>query len=461
MDTRSNALSYAASHYEDSFSFLYEMIRVPSVSTDPEKASEVTRCANLIARKLTSIGIENVQVLPTSKHPVVYGDLLHAGDHKPVVLIYGHYDVQPEDPIDLWNTSPFELVVEGDYLFGRGASDMKGQFSVCLSAIESIMKTSEMPVNIKFILEGEEEIGSPNLHKFLTEHKQLLKADVALNPDAGMFSKEIPAVVYGLRGLVYFEIRVSGPNRDLLSGSFGGIVHNPAIVLSELIAGMHDKDGKVALPGFYDSVVPLSEQEKVELARLGLTDDHYISQIGAKKLRGEKGYTSTELIGARPTLDVNGFLSGFTGVGAKTIIPSKAMAKVSTRLVPNQKPVEVHKQLLKYMTENAPDTVSWEVELISSGNPSMSDINLPETKALEQALESVWGVKPVYKREGGSVPVTADMQEILGIDSVLTGFGLPDDNIHSPNERLHIPSYKKGILALIHFFFNIQTKNRE
>ena len=458
MDTRNSALSYAASHYEDSLSFLRELIRIPSVSTEPDKSAEVTRCANLIAQKLISLGIEHVQVLPTAKHPVVYGDLVHAGDEKPVVLIYGHYDVQPEDPIDLWKTQPFEPTKEGDYLFGRGASDMKGQFSICISAIEAILKTGKMPVNIKFILEGEEEIGSPNLHQFLIEHKDLLKADVALNPDAGMFSKEIPAVVYGLRGLVYFEIRLSGPNRDLHSGSFGGVVHNPAIVLSELIAGMHDKDGKVTLPGFYDAVLPLSDQEKTELARLGLTDEYYKSQVGVKNLHGEKGYTSTEQIGARPTLDVNGFLSGFTGVGAKTIIPSKAMAKISTRLVPNQKPAEVHQQLLKYMQENAPDTVTWEVELISSGNPSMSDINLPETKALEQALETVWGVKPVYKREGGSVPVTADMQEILGIDSVLTGFGLPDDNIHSPNERLHLPSYEKGILALIHFFFNIPDK---
>lgn len=458
MDTRNLALSYASSHFEEFLSFLKEMIRIPSVSTEPEKSPEVARCADLIAQKLTSIGIEHVQVLPTAKHPVIYGDLLYAGEDKPVVLIYGHYDVQPEDPIDLWKTQPFEPIKQGDYLFGRGASDMKGQFSVCISAIEAIMKTGKMPVNIKFILEGEEEIGSPNLHEFLLEHKDLLQADVALNPDAGMFSKDIPAVVYGLRGLVYFEIRLFGPNRDLHSGSFGGVVHNPAIVLSELIAGMHDKEGRITLPGFYDTVIPLSDQEKAELARLGLTDEYYKSQVGVKNLHGEEGYTSTELIGARPTLDVNGFLSGFTGVGAKTIIPAKAMAKISTRLVPNQKPVEVHQQLLKYMQENAPDTVSWEVELISSGNPSMSDINLPETKALEQALEKVWGVKPVYKREGGSVPVTADMQEILGIDSVLTGFGLPDDNIHSPNERLHLPSYEKGIMALIHFFFNIPDK---
>ena len=460
LDTRSQALSYANDHFGDFQSFLKEIIAIPSVSTEPERASEVRRCAEFIAKKLQSLGIEHVQILDTARHPVVYGDLLHAGEDKPVVLIYSHYDVQPVDPIDLWKTEPFTATQQGDFLFGRGASDMKGQFVACTAAIESILKTGQMPVNIKFVLEGEEEIGSINFHKFVEDYKSLLKADVVLNPDTGMIAPDVPAIIYGLRGLAYFEIRVFGPDRDLHSGSFGGVIHNPAQALCELIAGMHDSNGKITLPGFYDTVLPLSSQEKEELARLNMDDAYYCAQTGSPAPRGEAGFTASERIGARPTLEVNGFLSGFTGQGAKTIIPAKAMAKISTRLVPNQDPKKVHEQLVAYMEQNAPKSIRWEVELLSTGSPSISDINLPETQALAKGLETVWGVKPIYKREGGSVPVTADMQKILGIDSVLTGFGLPDDNIHSPNERLHIPTWQKGILALIHFFFNIQPKRK-
>ncbi len=458
MDTRSQALVYAENHFDDSINFLNTLISIPSISTDPNKAKAINQCAEVIADKLSSLGINHVKVMPTAKYPVVYGDFLSVGENKPTIIIYGHYDVQPVDPIDLWSTSPFEGTIKDDYLFARGASDMKGQFVACLAAVEAIMKTGNLPVNIKFLLEGEEEIGSPSLHQFLLDNKTLLHADAVFNPDAGMLAPNIPSIVYGLRGLAYFEIRVTGPNRDLHSGSFGGIVHNPAQVLCELIAGMHDSEGRITLPGFYDSVIPLSYEEKQELARLNMDDSYYISQTGIKKLKGEEGFTAIELIGARPTLEVNGFLSGFTAPGPKTIIPSKAMAKVSMRLVPNQKSENIYDQLVEYMKTHAPNTVSWEVEKISGGNPSISDINLPETRALANALETVWGVKPIYKREGGSVPITADIQEILGIDSVLTGFGLPDDNIHSPNERLHLPTWKKGILALIHFFFNVESK---
>jgi acetylornithine deacetylase/succinyl-diaminopimelate desuccinylase-like protein len=458
MDTRNQAISYATSNFEKFLTDLKELIAIPSVSTESDRNADVSLCAEMVANKLSSLGIEHVQVFFTPKHPIVYGDLMHAGKDQPVVLIYGHFDVQPIDPIELWNTPPFEGVKKGDYLFGRGASDMKGQYIACLAAVESIMKTGEMPVNIKFILEGEEEIGSPSLHNFLVEHKELLKADVVLNPDTGMIAPDVPAIIYGLRGLAYFEIRTYGPDRDLHSGTFGGVVHNPAQVLCDLIAGMHDADGRITLPGFYDSVLPLSTQEREELNRLNLDDAYFAAQVGVSQVNGEKGYTSIERIGARPTLEVNGLLSGFTGSGAKTIIPAKAMAKISTRLVPNQDPKKVHTQMVEYMERTAPPTIRWEVELISTGNPSISDINLPETQALAKAFESVYGVKAVLKREGGSVPVTADMQEILGIDSVLTGFGLPDDNIHSPNERLHLPTWEKGILTLIHFFFNIQPK---
>jgi len=273
-----------------------------------------------------------------------------------------------------------------------------------------------------------------------------------------MLAADLPTITYGLRGLSYFEVRVFGPDKDLHSGLYGGIVHNPAQVLAELIVKMHDKEGKVTLPGFYDNVVELTSEERVELNKVEHRDDYFKTQTGVPALWGESGYTPIERIGARPTLEVNGFLSGFVGQGSKTIIPSKAMAKISTRLVPNQNTEAVLGQLKKFMELNAPPTIRWEVEQLSTGSPSLSDIHMPETEALFQALKTVWGKDPVYKREGGSVPVVADMQEYLGIDSVLTGFGLPDDNVHSPNEKLHLPTWEKGVLALIHFFYNAERK---
>lgn len=448
------ALSYFKTHSQDFLSQLIEFIKIPSISTDSERAADVQNAAKHIARKLTDIGIEHVEVFPTVKHPIVYGEYLHAGAEQPTVLIYGHYDVQPIDPVELWTSSAFEPELKGDELFARGASDMKGQVFASVAAVESILKSGTFPINIKFILEGEEEIGSPHFKDFLVKHKDLLKADIALNPDSGMLSKDQPAIVYGLRGMSYMEINVYGPTRDLHSGLYGGAIHNPAQVLCELISKMHDTDGRITLPGFYDRVIPLSEEERQELSRQNLNDQYFCEQTGVAQLWGEKGYTALERAGARPTLEVNGFLSGFTGEGSKTIIPAKAMAKISTRLVPNQKPEEVMQQMKAFLNENAPATVRWDIKEISTGSPSLSDITLPETKAMFMALQEVWGVDPIYKREGGSISVVADMQEVLGIDSVLTGFGLPDDNIHSPNEKLDLPTWHKGVQALIHFFFN-------
>lgn len=448
------ALSYFEANTQDFITQLIEFVKIPSISTDSERTGDVQRAAQHIAQKLTNIGIEHVQILPTVRHPVVYGDYLHAGADQPTVLIYGHYDVQPIDPVELWTSSAFEPVIKGDELFGRGASDMKGQIFTVVAAVESILRTGDFPINIKFVLEGEEEIGSPHFKEFISNHKELLSADVALNPDSGMLSKDQPSIVYGLRGMSYMEINVFGPDRDLHSGLYGGAVHNPAQVLCELISKMHDDDGKVTLPGFYDSVLPISDQERQELARQNLNDQYYCEQTGVSQVWGEKGYSSIERSSARPTLEVNGFLSGFTGEGSKTIIPAKAMAKISCRLVPNQKPKDVFEQMKAFLSANAPATIRWDVKEISDGSPSISDINLPETKAIYNALKEVWGVDPLYKREGGSISVVADMQEVLGIDSVLAGFGLPDDNIHSPNEKLHLPTWHKGVQVLIHFFHN-------
>jgi acetylornithine deacetylase/succinyl-diaminopimelate desuccinylase-like protein len=452
------AIKYFESHYEQMLSELSDFIAIPSVSTAPEHKENVQKAAEFLANKLISIGVQNVQVFPTARHPIVYADLLQAGSGQPTILIYGHYDVQPEDPADLWKTPPFTPQIIGDNLIARGASDMKGQIFACVSAVQSLMFTTGLPVNIKFIFEGEEEIGSPNFEQFLTEHKDLLKADFALNTDAGMSRKDLPGITYGLRGLSYFELNLYGPDHDLHSGSYGGVVHNPAQVLADLISKMHDENGTVTLPGFYDLVESLSENERVELSKFSTSAEEYISQTGVPALWGEKEFTPNERIGARPTLEVNGILSGFTGEGSKTIIPASAMAKISTRLVPNQKPELVYEQLAAFLKENAPETVKWELRLLSTGSPSLSDMNMSATKALAKAFEEVWGTSPAYKREGGSVPVVADMQEVLGIDSVLTGFGLPDDRIHSPNEKLDLPTWRKGVHALIHFFLNVQEQ---
>lgn len=453
-----SAISYFETNYHQLISELSEFLSIPSVSTAPEHKANVQKAASFIADKLRNIGMENVQIFPTPRHPIVFGEYLHAGISQPTILIYGHYDVQPEDPIELWNTPPFSPTTIGDNLYARGASDMKGQIYACVSAIQSIKNTGEIPVNIKFILEGEEEIGSPSLKDFLTAHKDLLKSDVALNTDAGMSRKDLPSITYGLRGLAYFELNVFGPDHDLHSGSYGGVVHNPAQVLADLISKMHDENGKVTLPGFYDLVKPLSDSERAELSKYSTTENEYLSQTGAPALWGEKEFSPSERIGARPTLEVNGFLSGFTGEGSKTIIPAKAMAKISTRLVPDQKPELVYKQLSEFLELNAPKSVRWELKDLSTGSPSISDIHMPASKALAMAFDEVWGTSPAYKREGGSVPVVADMQEILGIDSVLTGFGLPDDRIHSPNEKLDLPTWRKGVHALIHFFYNVKVQ---
>jgi acetylornithine deacetylase/succinyl-diaminopimelate desuccinylase-like protein len=434
---------------------LKELLRIPSVSTDPSHKNDMQSAALWLKNHLENVGFDNVQIEPTRGHPVVYADHLHAGPSALTVLIYGHYDVQPPDPIDLWTSAPFDPVIRGDYLFARGASDMKGQILICVNALEAIMKHGSLPVNIKFLIEGEEEIGSPNLAEYLEANKAKLTCDFALNPDTGMMAADLPTIVYGLRGLAYFELRIHGPDHDLHSGMFGGMVHNPAQALCELIAGMHDGAGRVTLPHYYDSVIPLSDRERQELARLPISDKELLRQTGVAAMWGEDGYTPVERVGARPTLEICGLLSGYTGEGSKTVLPSWAMAKISMRLVPNQDPDEVHAQLKAYLEEMAPKTITWELKKLAGGPACMTDPDLPATHALADALETTWGVPPLYKREGGSVPVTADMQKILGIDSVLTGFGLPDDNIHSPNERLHLPTFEKGTRALLQFFYNL------
>ncbi len=454
-DNRYSAIQFAQQNQTPFLAKLKIFLAIPSISTSPENRADMQRAAGFLAEQLHSLGLEHIAVLPTAGHPVVYGDLLNAGPQKPTVLIYGHYDVQPADPLELWQSQPFDPTVRGDYLFARGASDMKGQVMASFAAVDSILKTGNLPVNIKFLLEGEEEIGSPNLDPFIAAHKELLACDLVLNPDGGMIAADVPTIVYTLRGLAYFELRIYGPAHDLHSGVFGGVVHNPAQALCELIADLHDENGRITLPGYYDKVRPLTKEERQELARLPMDNEYYLHQTGAPRLWGEAGYTPVEAVGARPTLEVNGLLSGFTGKGAKTVIPSWAMAKISMRLVPDQDPEEVHQQLLQYLKENAPQTIRWELEKMTGGPACFTDRNSPGVQALSQALEAIWHIPPVFKREGGSIPVVASMQKYLNVDSVITGFGLPDDNIHAPNERLHLPTWFHGIDALICFFYNL------
>lgn len=455
-DTRNEAIEFAHKNAERYLEELIDYVRIPSVSTLPEHKPDMQVGAEWTRDKLTEIGMQNVAIMPTDGHPVVYADHLEAGDDAPTVIIYGHYDVQPVEPLDLWESDPFEAEVRDGKLFGRGASDMKGQIVASMKAVDAVMKHDGLNVNLKWLIEGEEEIGSPNLGKFITENKDLLSADTCLNTDGGILAEDTPSIIYGLRGLSYFEIHVEGPDHDLHSGVYGGAVLNPANELARLIGGMHDEDGRVTIPSFYDDIPEMDEEERAELAKLGMDDDFFLAQTGAPVLHGEKGYTPVEHANARPTLDVNGFYSGFIGDGSKTVLPSKAMAKVSTRLVPNQIPDKIYTGLKQYMEENARPGIKWEVlELVGNVPASITPRDSDSVQALAKGMESVWGKPALYMRMGGTVPVVFQMDNMLGIKTVMSGFGLPDDNLHAPNEKLTLSSWYKGIDSLIHFFYNL------
>ncbi len=455
-DQRENALRYAHNNKENFLNAYEEILRIPSVSTEKAHRPDIQRAAEWLNAQLRSLGMQNVQLFPTEGSPIVYGEYLEAQD-VPTVLVYGHYDVQPVDPVELWETGPFVPTVIGEDIFARGASDMKGQALITLKAAEALIQTGGMPINIKWLFEGEEEIGSPNLAGFIGSHSKLLACDYAINPDSGMIGREFPTITYGLRGLAYFELRISGPAHDLHSGMFGGVVHNPANALAELIAGMHDEEGRVTLPGFYDQVLAMSQEERDEFARLPVSESDYIEQTGVPALHGETGFTANEQTGARPTLDVNGLLSGFTGEGSKTVIPAWAMAKLSMRLVPDQDPQKIHQDLIRYLELNAPKDIRWELKSLAGNPASISDRNNLGVQAMAKALETVWGKRPYFKREGGSIPVVGEMQRLLGVESVICGFGLPDDNVHAPNEKQNLPTWYNGIDAYIHFFLNLKA----
>lgn len=446
-------IAYAQEHSQDSLEDLKAILRIPSISTLPENKPDMEKTARWIADQLETFGFESISILPTGGHPIAYGEWLKAGDDAPTILIYGHYDVQPPDPLDMWTSGPFDPVIRGDDLFARGASDMKGQLVAHLKAVEAMLHTTGLPVNLKYMIEGEEEVGSPNLAGFIEEHKDLLLADFCLNVDSSILEKQTPSLTYSLRGLAYFELRVQGPIGDLHSGTFGGVVDNPAYVLCKLIAGMRDEKGRITLPGFYDPVRALSDEERA--STVSLPESWWLEQTGAPILFGEEGYTPTERGTARPTFEVNGLLSGFTGEGSKTVLPAKSMAKLSMRLVPDQRPEEVQASLIAYLEANAPPTVTWELEDLSSCLPAISERDSEAVRAASRALESVWGKAPVFVRTGGSVPVVGLIKDLLGLDTLMMGFGLPDDNLHAPNEKQHLPNFYRGIETYIRFSHEI------
>lgn len=448
------ALEYARSHRETILDDYKALLAIPSVSTLPECAGDVRQVAERLAASLRALGMTRVEVFETDVHPIVYAERV-VDDAKPILLVYGHYDVQPTDPIEEWHSDPFKPEVRGENIYARGASDMKGSMSAFLKAVKSLKETGGIPVNLKFLFEGEEEIGSPSLPDFIETHRDLLRADVAANLDGAIYAPDRPSISYGLRGLAYFEVEVRGPGHDLHSGVFGGSVHNPLQVLCELIAGMHDADGRVTLPGFYDTVRELTEDERAIIAEAPHSDEAWKAMAEVTALWGEKGYSTVERVGARPTLEVNGIYGGFTGSGAKTVLPAKATAKISTRLVADQDPAAIRGQLDAYMRDNAPQTVAWEVRELSHGHGALMRMDSEPMRAAVKALEDTFAAKPFFKREGGSVPVVSMMQQQLGIDSIMLGFALPDDGIHGPNEKQHLPTLLKGIEAYIRFLVNL------
>ena len=445
-------LSYIESNHERYLVELKELLAIPSVSSQTERKAEIRRAAEWLKNHMANIGLQNVQILETGGHPVVYADCL-SGPNKPTILVYGHYDVQPEDPIDLWQSPPFEATIRGENLYARGSSDDKGQIFIHLKAIEAFLKNGgELPVNIKIIFEGEEEIGSDNLAKFISEHKELLRADVIVISDSGMFAKGVPSVTYALRGLAYMEIEVTGPNGDLHSGSFGGSIHNPIQALTEMIASLHNKNGRITVKGMYDDVRSLTNAERAAFKKLPWNDKTYAKSLGLKQLYGEKGFTTLERLWARPTLECNGIWGGYTGEGAKTVLPAKAFAKISMRLVPDQSSEKIAKLFEKHFKAIAPKTVTVKVKNLQGGEPAITPVDSPGVKTAVLALEKGFGKKPLYQREGGSIPIVVDFKKLLGIDSVLLGFGLPDENAHAPNEFLNLDNFFGGIKTVAHYY---------
>jgi acetylornithine deacetylase/succinyl-diaminopimelate desuccinylase-like protein len=430
-------------------------LAIPSISALPEHKADVRTCAEWTADEMRRIGLQNVRLEETPGHPVVYGEWLGAPG-APTILFYGHYDVQPVDPLHLWTSPPFEATIRDGEIYARGAADDKGQVFMHFKAVEAHLKQQgKLPVNMKFLIEGEEEVGSANLDNFIQSHKDLLKADVVVISDSPMFDRGIPSICYGLRGLAYFQIDMRGSKSDLHSGSFGGAVANPGMVLAQVLSQMKDKSGRVKIDGFYDDVVPLREEERAEWAKLPFNEKKYRQELGAPKLFGESGYTTLERVWARPTFEVNGLLCGFTGEGAKTVLPAVAMAKVSMRLVPNQDPNKIAALFEEYLQKVTPKTVELKLTRMHGGKPWMTAFDNPYVQAAGRAIAAGFGQRPVFNREGGSIPVVSTFQEELGLPCVLFGVGLPDENAHAPDEKLDLGNFHGGVIASAYLYQEI------
>jgi len=443
--------NYLSNNFDRYLEELSEYIRIPSISTLQENKGDIIKCAEFVGKQLKAAGMNRVEIFPTENHPLVYGEWLGAPG-KPTVLIYGHYDVQPVDPVEEWNTSPFEMEIIDGKMFGRGTDDNKGQNFIHIKSVEAFFKTSgALPLNVKFIIEGEEEIGSGSLAKFIRQNKELLKCDAVMVSDSALFAPGIPTLSYGLRGLSYMEIKLQGSNQDLHSGAFGGAVGNPVNELAKLIAKLHNKNGKITIPGFYDDVMKLSKKEKENFNKLKFSEKKFASEIGVKTLQGEKGYTTFERLWTRPTLDCNGIVGGFTGKGAKTIIPAKASAKISMRLVPNQDPEKIAAAFTKYVKSICPPSMKINITYMAGIGAVVVPLESKAIAAAQRALSKAFGKKTVFKREGGGIPIVLEFQKSLKSPVVLMGFGLETDNIHSPNEHFHLENFKKGLFSSAYF----------
>ena len=430
---------------------LLELLKIPSVSADSKYNKDTRNCAEWVLNAMNNAGLKNTQLLETGGHPVVFGEYIFDAS-LPTIMVYGHYDVQPADPIELWDSPPFEPVIKEGAIYARGSADDKGQFYMHLKAVEAMIKSNELPCNVKVLIEGEEEVGSENLDVFIKENKELLSNDVIVISDTHMIDNETPSITAGLKGLAYMEVEITGPNRDLHSGTYGGSVANPINVLSKMIASLTDEDNHVTIPGFYDKVIEVSLEDRAEMGRAPFSSEAFKKSIDISEEDGEKGYTTPERQGIRPTLDVNGIWGGYIGEGAKTVLPSKAYAKISMRLVPDQNSIEISELFQQHFESIAPKSVKVKVHTHHGGEPVVTDLNSKGYKAASLAMEKTFGKKPVPVRQGGSIPIVSLFEEELNTNCILIGFGLDSDEIHSPNEHYGLFNFYKGIETIPYFF---------
>ena len=454
-------LEYLNDHKDKFLNELLDLLRIPSVSADKKFDGDVRNAATFVKDQLIAAGVDYAELCETKGHPIVYAEKI-INSTFPTVLVYGHYDVQPADPYELWDHPPFEPIVKNDRIYARGACDDKGQMYMHVKAFEAMMETNALTCNVKFMIEGEEEVGSDNLEAFIKEEKQKLSADVILISDTSIINNDTPSITVGLRGLSYLEVEVTGPNKDLHSGVYGGAVANPINILTKLIADMQDEEGRITLPGFYDDVLEYSEAQRAEMAKAPFDLGHYKKELNIEEVKGEKGFSTIERVGIRPCLDVNGIWGGYTGPGSKTVLPSKAFAKISTRLVSNQNSGKITQMIIKYFEENVPKSVKVKVTPHHGGTPAVVSTHSNGYQAASKAFEQSWGKTPIPTMEGGSIPIVALFIQELKIEPILMGFGLDSDDIHSPNESYGLFNYYKGIETIAYFydhFSKISNKN--